>query len=87
MLRSSWTIRRRNQTFDVEHVGVHEEVHHRLEIVGIGATDVGRDDYSWALIAGVTAALCVGHRGRQRQAGCDQTTERHSFAILMKGTR
>jgi hypothetical protein len=84
VLRPSRTIWRGNQAFDVEPVGVQKEVHHRLEIVGIGSSDVGGDDYWRALIVGVTAALCVRGRERQYQAACDQTAEGHRLAILMK---
>jgi hypothetical protein len=44
VLAASWTIRRRNQAFHVEHVRIEEEVHHRLEVVRIRPTDVRGDD-------------------------------------------
>ena len=34
--------------FEVEHVGVEQQVDHRLLVVGIGAADVGRDEDAMA---------------------------------------
>ena len=44
VLAPAGAVGRRDQPLDVEHVGVEQEVHHRLEVVGIGAADVGGDD-------------------------------------------
>ena len=41
-------VRRRHQAFQVEHVGVEQQMDHRLLIVGIGAADVGRDEDAMA---------------------------------------
>ena len=41
-------VRRRHQAFEVEHVGVEQQVDHRLLVVGIGAADVGRDEDAMA---------------------------------------
>ena len=37
------------ETFHVEHVSVEQEVHHRLEVVGVGPTNVGGDDHTMSM--------------------------------------
>lgn len=46
---------RRKQAFYVEDIGVQEQMHHRLKIVGIHAADIGRDEGAVAM-AGKRAA-------------------------------
>ena len=44
VLHTTAARRRRDEPLDLEHIGVMQEMHHRLKVVGIGAADVGRDD-------------------------------------------
>ena len=43
------------QALDVEDVRVDEQMHHRLEIIRIGASDIGRDEHAVALATKRTA--------------------------------
>ena len=50
VLTPAWSVRRRDDPLDVEHIGIQQEVHHRLEIVRIGAADVGRHEDTRAFL-------------------------------------
>ena len=73
VLAAAGAVRRRDQPLDVEHVGIEEEVHHRLEVVGIGAADVGRDDHAWAV--GATGRCGDGGAGLRRAASVTMASE------------
>ena len=55
VLSTPRTIGRGNQPFDIEHVGVHQEVHHRLKVILIRSTDVAGDENSGAFLRHTTA--------------------------------
>ena len=58
---------RRDEALHVEHVGVEEEVHHRLDVVGVGASDVRRHDDSGPRIGRWPLVPLRPRHGRRRQ--------------------
>ena len=78
MLLAAGPVRRRDQPLDVEHVGVDEEVHHRLEIVGIGAADVRRNEDPRPRIRRLLPRRGRNHvRDQKRQE--DEAERRHGW--------
>ena len=55
--------RRGDQAFEVDHVAVEQQVHQRLEVVEIGAADVGGDDHARSFGGG----SCEGRRAQAQQ--------------------
>ena len=72
--------RRGNQSLDVEHVGIEEQVDHGLKIVGVRAADVGRDKHAEARRDG----RCIGLRGggHRREHGPDENEREDGADVL-----
>ena len=64
-------VRRRHQAFQVEHVGVEQQVDHRLLVVGVGAADVRRDEDAMADAVERAAGRRRLLRGSARRRGDD----------------
>ena len=80
-------VRRRDQAFQVEHVGVEQQVDHRLLIVGIRSADVGRDQDAMAHAVERTLAarsLREAEAGRQHSTTTATVTARRISGILRR---
>ena len=83
--RAVW---RRDEPFDVEPVRVHQEVDHRLEVVGVGATDIGGDDDARPLTTADSGVLGNSpDRGDQHGDGYGDVSHEchHSSVLIIEG--
>ena len=42
--------RRRNESLDIEFIGIHQQMNHRLVIVGVSSANIGTNQHAWFLL-------------------------------------